>query len=115
MESPHEEMILSGKVVPGMSFSEKVWALTAQIPPGCVTTYGAIARALGIRGSRAVGQALNRNPYAPGVPCHRVVGRDRSLTGYGGGLERKCELLRGEGIEIDEGKVVVDHFFEGFS
>src|SRR4051794_11024527 len=108
MAGSFDELIRSGKVVRGMSFSEKVWALTAQVPPGCVTTYGAIARALGIRGSRAVGQALNRNPYAPGVPCHRVVGRDRSLTGYGGGLEKKCELLRSEGIEIAGGKVLVD-------
>jgi methylated-DNA-[protein]-cysteine S-methyltransferase len=111
MAGSFEELVRSGKAVRGMSFSEKVWALTAQTPPGCVTTYGTLARALGIRGSRAVGQALNRNSYAPGVPCHWVVGRDRSLTGYGGGLEKKCELLRSERIEIAGGKVLVDRFF----
>ncbi|MGH7176164.1 MAG: MGMT family protein [Tepidisphaeraceae bacterium] len=83
-----------------MTFSQKVWAMTSRIPRGRITTYGEIARALGTRSFRAVGGALGRNPYAPLVPCHRVVGADGSLTGFGGGLKLKRQLLADEGIAI---------------
>ena len=93
-----------------MSFNQKVWALTARIPAGKVVRYADIARALGTNGYRAVGNALNRNPYAPAVPCHRVVGSDGSLTGFAGGLEKKRELLRREGLTLREnGKVELTH------
>ncbi|HVT90385.1 MAG TPA: MGMT family protein [Tepidisphaeraceae bacterium] len=81
-----------------MTFSQKVWAMTARIPRGKVLTYGDLARQLGTRGYRAVGHALNRNPYAPQVPCHRVVGSDGSLTGFAGGLPAKRKLLAAEGV-----------------
>jgi len=96
--------IKAGRILDGMTFSQKVWALTARIPRGRVTTYGDIAAALGCRGARAVGQALRRNPYAPAVPCHRVVGADGSLTGYAGGLARKIRMLRSEGVPVSSGK-----------
>src|SRR5688500_16523666 len=90
----HESDIRAGKLRPGMSFNERVWALTARIPAGAVVTYGDIAAALGSPGgSRAVGNALNKNPYAPAVPCHRVVGSDGKLTGFAGGLPMKERLL----------------------
>lgn len=97
----HEHDIKSGRLDPQMTFSQKVWALCAQIPPGKVATYGDIARALGCRGARAVGYALNRNPYAPQVPCHRVVGSNGALTGFAGGLPAKAELLTSEGVRIN--------------
>ena len=101
-----EHQIRSGKIVPGMTFNQKVWALTARIPQGKVVTYGDIAAALKCNGARAVGNALNRNPYAPGVPCHRVVGSDGSLTGFASGLPKKLALLKREGIPLrDNGKV----------
>lgn len=89
----HRQAILAGDVLPSMSFVEKVWAMTSRIPRGKVTTYARLAKALDSRAYRAVGMAMNRNPYAPAVPCHRVVGADGRLTGYGGGLERKRALL----------------------
>src|SRR5215813_2986652 len=92
--------IKAGRICDGMSFNQKVWALTARIPKGKVTTYAAIARELGTKGYRAVGNALNRNPYAPEVPCHRVVGSDRRLTGFAGGLAKKRELLTQEGVQV---------------
>ena len=101
----YERQIKAGEIVPGMSFNEKVWALTARIPAGQVRTYGSIARELGTNGYRAVGNALNRNPYAPAVPCHRVVGSDGSLTGFAGGLEKKRKLLTREGVDLRDGKV----------
>jgi methylated-DNA-[protein]-cysteine S-methyltransferase len=101
-----EDDILAGRIVGGMSFEQQVWAVTARIPRGHVVTYGDIARELGTTAYRAVGRALNRNPYAPRVPCHRVVGSDGSLTGFAGGLEKKRQLLEAEGVACAGGKVV---------
>src|SRR5918997_349547 len=101
-----EQDIKSGRLKPGMNFNQKVWALCARIPAGRVATYGQIAKALGSPGAgRAVGNALNRNPYAPAVPCHRVVGSTGALTGFAGGLEKKRELLCGEGVSLAKSRV----------
>jgi methylated-DNA-[protein]-cysteine S-methyltransferase len=100
-----ERHIKSGKIEEGMSFQQKVWALTARIPKGKIVTYADIAKALKCRGYRAVGGALNRNPYAPAVPCHRVVGSTGLLTGFAGGLDKKRKMLEEEGIRIEGEKV----------
>ena len=97
---PFEAPVKAGRIVPGMNFNQKVWALTARIPAGKVTTYGRIAQALGSKGYRAVGNALNKNPYSPSVPCHRVVGSTGALTGFAGGLAKKQSLLAREGIQV---------------
>jgi methylated-DNA-[protein]-cysteine S-methyltransferase len=83
----------------GTAFQLAVWAELTRIPYGTTTSYGEIARALGKSpvASRAVGAANGANPIAVIVPCHRVIGSDGSLTGYGGGLPRKEILLRLEG------------------
>ncbi len=82
----------------GTPFERGVWNELLGIAPGTTTTYGAIAHALGRRdAARAVGAAVGANPVSLIVPCHRVVGSSGSLTGYGGGLERKEWLLRHEG------------------
>src|SRR4051812_38012111 len=104
-----ETSIKSGKIERGMSFNEKVWALTARVPRGKVATYGEIARALGTQAYRAVGNALNRNPYAPQVPCHRVVGSDGALTGFASGVEKKRQLLAREGVKFQGQKVDLAH------
>jgi O-6-methylguanine DNA methyltransferase len=95
-------------------FSEGVYRLICQIPPGKVTTYGAIARSLGKpRASRAVGSALGANPNPVVVPCHRVVKSDGTLGGYSSplGIKRKIELLADEGVELDDdGKVDMSRF-----
>jgi O-6-methylguanine DNA methyltransferase len=83
-----------------MTFDERVWELIAQVPEGRVTTYRAIARALGTRAYRRVGQACNRSPGMPQVPCHRVVASDGRLHGFASPLERKREMLESEGIAI---------------
>jgi methylated-DNA-[protein]-cysteine S-methyltransferase len=78
----------------GAVFERRVWDALRQIPPGTTTSYGAIARQLGSAGaSRAVGLANGANPVAIIVPCHRVIGSNGSLTGYGGGLDRKTWLI----------------------
>jgi methylated-DNA-[protein]-cysteine S-methyltransferase len=84
----------------GTPFQMAVWAELTKIPYGSTVSYGDIARALGKRlvASRAVGLANGSNPISIIVPCHRVIGADGSLTGYGGGLQRKDLLLRLEGV-----------------
>jgi methylated-DNA-[protein]-cysteine S-methyltransferase len=79
----------------GTPFQRRVWAELAGIGYGATTSYGEIARRLGMTGAaaRAVGLANGRNPIPVVVPCHRVIGADGSLTGYAGGLERKQVLL----------------------
>lgn len=88
------------------SFAELVYSVAARIPTGHVSTYGAIAKAIGRpRAARAVGQALNRNPYWPKVPCHRVVGSTGQLTGFATGLKTKRQLLRQEGIKLNGNQI----------
>ncbi len=85
----------------GTDFQRAVWQLLQGIPWGSLQTYGEIARALGRPdAARAVGAAVGRNPISVIVPCHRVVGRDGTLTGYAGGLPRKEALLEGEGALV---------------
>ena len=84
--------------VRGTAFQQRVWDALRRIPPGEVWTYGQLAEAIGApKAVRAVGAACGANPVAVVVPCHRVVGANRSLTGYRWGVERKRELLKREG------------------
>jgi methylated-DNA-[protein]-cysteine S-methyltransferase len=93
------------------TFSNKVYGLTKKIPKGKVSTYKLIAEALHTRAYRAVGQALRRNPHAPHVPCHRVVGSDSGVCGFQGqtsgpSIKRKIALLKKEGVQVKNGKIV---------
>jgi len=83
----------------GTPFQRSVWTGLTTIPPGETLSYGAVAARLGCPASvRAVGAANGANPISVVVPCHRVIGADGSLTGYGGGIERKRWLLAHEGV-----------------
>lgn len=83
----------------GTPFQQSVWEAIAAIPWGATTSYGALAAQLHKPlAVRAVGAAVGRNPWSVVVPCHRVLGADGSLTGYAGGLARKRDLLRREGM-----------------
>jgi len=84
-----------------ITFRNKVYEITKEIPRGKVATYGQIARLSGKpNASRAVGQLMRNNPHAPIVPCHRVVGFDGRLTGYsdGNGVSTKKQMLLDEGV-----------------
>lgn len=97
----------------GTDFELAVWREIQAIPAGRTTTYGDIAARLGrIDASRAVGAAVGANPVGLIVPCHRVVGSSGSLTGYGGGLERKEWLLRHERARGVAGDLFVAPFGE---
>lgn len=81
----------------GTPFQQRVWRALLEIPFGTTESYGALARRIGLpQAARAVGLANGRNPISIVIPCHRVIGADGSLTGYGGGLERKRWLLAHE-------------------
>jgi methylated-DNA-[protein]-cysteine S-methyltransferase len=85
----------------GSDFQNAVWAALRKIPVGTTTSYGALATSLGMpSASRAVGLANGANPIGIVVPCHRVIGANGTLTGYGGGLERKAWLLAHEGVKL---------------
>jgi methylated-DNA-[protein]-cysteine S-methyltransferase len=93
----------------GTQFQRAVWDELRKIPWGTTTTYGAIAKALGmpVSASRAVGAANGANPISIIVPCHRVIGANGTLIGYGGGLPRKSALLRLEGVPTERDQLVL--------
>ncbi|HJQ60644.1 MAG TPA: methylated-DNA--[protein]-cysteine S-methyltransferase [Vineibacter sp.] len=85
----------------GTPFQQKVWRALCRIPAGKTQSYGGLAAKLGVpRAMRAVGAANGANPVSLVVPCHRVIGSDGWLTGYGGGLHRKRWLLNHEGARF---------------
>jgi methylated-DNA-[protein]-cysteine S-methyltransferase len=87
----------------GTSFQQDVWAALTTIAAGETLSYGALAAKLGCPKSvRAIGRANGANPISVVVPCHRVIGSDGSLTGYGGGIERKRWLLSHEGAAFQD-------------
>jgi len=88
----------------GTDFQLRVWNALREIPAGQTRSYGEIARRIGRpKAVRAVGAANGSNPVAIVVPCHRVIGANGTLTGYGGGLEKKEWLLKHEGVRDAEG------------
>ena len=90
-----------------MNFNEKVWKALTMIPNGSVATYGQIAKAVqSPHGARAVGNACNKNPNAPIVPCHRVISSTGGIGGYGLGISRKIRLLENEGVTVKNNKIV---------
>lgn len=95
----------------GSEFRQIVWKHLCQIPYGETTTYGEIAkkvaRQMGKKtmSAQAVGGAVGHNPIGIIIPCHRVIGKDGSLTGYAGGLEKKIQLLAHEGIDLSNQSV----------
>ena len=103
-----------------MNFADKVYSLLKQIPNGHVTTYKALARALNTKAYQAIGQALKRNPYAPAVPCHRVIKSNGDLGGYcgqttGEKILRKKRLLENEGIVFSGNKIKdLNQIFQDF-
>jgi len=91
-------------------FARKVYTALRQVPAGRVITYAALARRVGCRSPRAIGQALRANPFAPEVPCHRVIASDLTPGGFQGrtngpALAQKLRLLRSEGVTFANGRL----------
>ncbi|NLF85316.1 MAG: MGMT family protein [Lentisphaerae bacterium] len=94
-------------------FQMRVYDALREVPRGYVTTYGLLARRIGCGSARAVGGALRRNPFAPEVPCHRVIASGGTAGGFQGrrggpAIQRKLELLRDEGVCLDEAGRLAD-------
>jgi len=85
-----------------MNFNERCYSILQKVPKGSVTTYKEIARALRSKAYRAVGNAMNKNPYAPEVPCHRVINSNGFIGQFAKGTEAKIRMLKSEGIIIDK-------------
>lgn len=90
-----------------MKLEEKVYKKLLEVPPGMVTTYGELSKAVGIKnGQRVIGRIMNKNPYPVIVPCHRVIKSDGKIGGYAWGEKIKISMLSKEGIKIKNGKIV---------
>lgn len=89
----------------------RTYELLRSVPIGRVTTYKALAQALGTKAYRAIGQAMRHNPYAPDVPCHRVVASDGTIGGFmgeksGEKIKKKISMLTSEGVQVLDNKII---------
>ncbi len=90
-----------------MNLDKKIYKKLLEVPKGKITTYGELAKAVGLKnGQRAVGKIMNKNPYPVIIPCHRVVKSDGKVGGYAYGEEIKSDMLTREGIVIKNGKIL---------
>ncbi len=92
------------------TFNESCYALLRKVPKGKVTTYKDLAEAMKTKAYRAVGNAMNKNPYAPKVPCHRVIKSNGEIGGFASGTKNKIKMLKSEGIIIENGKINLDRY-----
>ena len=90
-----------------MNVQQKIFKKLLEVPRGRITTYGELAKAVGLKnGQRAVGKIMNKNPYPVIIPCHRVVMSTGKIGGYAYGEHVKTKMLNDEGIKIENGKIV---------
>ncbi len=90
-----------------MNLEQKVYKKLLEVPKGKVTTYGELAKAVGLKnGQRAIGRIMNKNPYPVVVPCHRVILSDGKVGGYAWGEKVKTKMLSQEGVKISNGKIL---------
>jgi len=90
-----------------MNLDKKIYKKLLEVPEGKITTYGELAKAVGIKnGQRAVGRIMNKNPYPVIIPCHRVVKSDGKVGGYAYGQQVKINMLSKEGIKIKKDKIL---------
>ena len=89
-----------------MNIDKKIYKKLLEVPKGKITTYGELAKAVGLKnGQRTIGQIMNKNPYPVIIPCHRVIRSDGNIGGYAYGEEIKSNMLTREGIIIKNGKI----------
>jgi methylated-DNA-[protein]-cysteine S-methyltransferase len=90
-----------------LNLEDKVYKKLLEVPPGMVTTYGELARAVGLKnGQRVIGRIMNKNPYPVIVPCHRVIKSNGKIGGYAWGEKIKTNMLSKEGVKIRNGKII---------
>ena len=96
------------------TFNSHCYEILKKVPKGKVTTYKALAQTLNCKAYRAVGNAMNKNPYAPKVPCHRVVKSNGEIGGFASGTNRKKAMLRKEGIIIKNNRIELSKYLHKF-
>ena len=90
-----------------MNLDQKIYKKLLEVPKGQITTYGELAKAVGLKnGQRVIGKIMNKNPYPVIIPCHRVVMSTGKIGGYAYGEQIKINLLNDEGIQIKNGKII---------
>lgn len=90
-----------------MNLEQQVYKKLSEVPQGKVTTYGELAKVVGLKnGQRIIGQIMKKNPYPVIIPCHRVVKSDGKVGGYAYGEAIKSSMLKKEGIKIQDGKIL---------
>ena len=90
-----------------MNLEQQVYKKLTEVPQGKVTTYGELAKAVGLKnGQRVIGQIMKKNPYPVIIPCHRVVKSDGKVGGYAYGDKIKTNMLKKEGLAIKDGKIL---------
>ena len=90
-----------------MNLEQKIYKKLLEVPKGQITTYGELAKAVGLKnGQRVIGKIMNKNPYPVIIPCHRVVMSTGKIGGYAYGEHIKIKLLNNEGIQIKNGKII---------
>jgi len=90
-----------------LNIEEKIYKKLLDVPKGQITTYGELAKVVGLKnGQRVVGRVMNKNPYPVIIPCHRVVMSTGKIGGYAYGKDIKEKMLHDEGIEISNGKII---------
>jgi len=90
-----------------LKLEDIVYKKLLEVPPGMVTTYGELARAVGLKnGQRVIGKIMNKNPYPVIVPCHRVIKSNGKIGGYAWGEKIKTNMLSKEGVKIKNGKII---------
>jgi methylated-DNA-[protein]-cysteine S-methyltransferase len=90
-----------------LNLDQKIYKKLLKVPKGQITTYGELAKAVGLKnGQRVVGKTMNKNPYPVIIPCHRVIKSDGKIGGYAYGDVIKSNMLTKEGIEIKNGKIL---------
>ena len=89
-----------------MKFRDKIYAKLKEVPRGKITTYKILANSIGSKAYRAVGTAMNKNPYAPRVSCHRVVNSSGKVGKFASGIKNKIKMLKKEGILIEDDKII---------
>ena len=96
------------------SFNKSCYKILRKVPKGKVTTYKEIARSLRSKAYRAVGNAMNKNPYSPEVPCHRVIKSNGEVGGFASGTRKKISMLKKEGVKIEKGKIDLKKYLYKF-
>jgi methylated-DNA-[protein]-cysteine S-methyltransferase len=97
-----------------ISFREKIYNQLRKVPLGKVTTYKELAKSINSKAYRAVGTAMNKNPYAPQVPCHRVINSNGAIGQFASGTKNKIKILKKEGIEVKNNQIDLKKYFHEF-